>query len=48
MHSASMIRSSKGTWGYSSAATRRATCRKSPSENFMIFALWLAVTFVRP
>jgi len=26
----------------------RATSRKRPSENFMMFALWTAVTFRRP
>ena len=47
MQSASMMRSSNATSG-NSPATRRATSRKSPSLHFMMFALWLAVTLVRP
>ena len=30
------------------SATSRATSRNSPSENFMMLALWAAVTFLRP
>ena len=47
MHSASMIRSSNAMSGKSSA-TSRATSRNNPSENFMMLALWEAVTRARP
>ena len=47
MHMLSTIRSSNSMSGFSSA-TSRATRSQSPSENFMMFALWTAVTFRRP
>ena len=42
-----MMRSSNSISGCR-AATWRATSRKRPSENFMMLALWAAVTFLRP
>jgi hypothetical protein len=42
-----MILSSNSMSGCRSA-TWRATSRNSPSENFMMLALWAATTFLRP
>ena len=42
-----MIRSSNSISEWRSA-TLRAVSRKSPSENFMMLALWAAVTLWRP
>ena len=42
-----MIRSSNSMSGWR-FATSRATSRNRPSENFMMLALWAAVTFLRP
>ena len=42
-----MMRSSNSMSGWRSA-TSRATSRNRPSENFMMLALWAAVTFLRP
>ena len=47
MHVASTMRSSYAMSMYS-RATRRTLSRKSPSPSFMMFALWIAVTFRRP
>ena len=47
MHAASTIFSSYWMSGYS-RATARAHVRKSPSPSFMMLALWMAVTFLRP
>src|SRR5665811_684063 len=47
MHILSTMRSSNSMSEYS-AATPRATSRNSPSDNLRMFALWTAVTFLRP
>jgi hypothetical protein len=44
----STIRSSNSTRPSYSAATVRQLSRKSPSDSFMMFALWTAVTLRRP
>ena len=46
MHMLSTMRSSNSNPG-NPFAVRRAVSRKSPSENFMMFALCTAVTFRR-
>ncbi len=48
MQVASTMRSSNSIRSAYSAATLRATSRKTPSEHFMIFALCTAVTLRRP
>jgi hypothetical protein len=47
MHALSMMISSYSIWEYS-RATFRQQSRKRPSESFMMFALWTAVTRPRP
>ena len=47
MHMLSTMRSSNSMSGFS-AATARAVRSQSPSVNFMMFALWTAVTLRRP
>ncbi len=48
MHTLSMIRSSKAILPSYRAAIVRQLSRNSPSENFMMLALWTAVTLRRP
>ena len=47
MQPASMMTSSYSIDGYS-LATFLASSRNKPSESFMMFALWKALTFLRP
>ena len=48
MHMLSTIRSSNSTRPAYPAATVRQLSRNRPSDSFMMFALWTAVTFSRP